>query len=243
MVRQIRNTVVMVIMSSLCGIAPGAHAQRGEPAPMPAASEDSAAFVVAVAGGMGITAISATDLVDYINAATSYSQRLDDFSSAAEFFVNVQVRWSDSWGGKIDYGYLINSYTITGGIGMAEYSYVIHMPTLGIQYMDVHPGYAFKFGGGIGYHIASLSERAQGSSRNSLSMGLGVKVDAEANTLLDNRLYVYIGGEMRLNIMSAFRDSDGNVFPVLTGSGTSVTKNASMNFFALGLKFGLIHYF
>jgi hypothetical protein len=243
MVRRIRNTVVMVILCSLCGVNPGAYAQRGEATPSPAAPQDSAAFVIAVAGGMGITAISATDLVDYINAATVYSQRLDDFSSAAEFFANVQVRWSDSWGGKIDYGYLINSYTITNSNGTFEYSYVIHMPTVGIQYLDVHPGYAFKFGGGIGYHIASLSERVQGSSRNLVSKGLGVKVDAEANTLLDVRLYVYIGGEMRLNIMSAFRDSNGNLLPVRTGSGTSSAKNASMNFFALGLKFGLIYYF
>lgn len=203
-------------------------------------SQDSMTSVFALSGGMGITAINATDVVDYINMATPPASRLDDFSSAAEFFGSAQIRFNDSWGSKLEYAYLINSYNITSGSGSYEYSYVIHMPTLIAQHLDMHAGYAFKFGGGLGYHIALLSERLQGASaRDFKSTGLGVKVDAEGNTALGESMYAYLGVDVRVNFMSTFKDSQGNVLQI---RGLT-PKNAKMNFFALGLKFGMIYYF
>lgn len=202
--------------------------------------QDSMMSAFALSGGMGITAISATDIIDYINTVTTPLNRLDDFSSAAEFFGNAQIQLNDSWGGKLEYAYLINSYNVISGVGAYEYSYVLHMPTLIVQYLDLHEGYAFKLGGGAGYHLAFLSERLQGaSSREYKSTGLGVKVDAEANTLLGERLFAYVGGDIRINVMSTFKDPQGK--PMQTPG--SSPKNVKMNFFALGLKFGMIYYF
>lgn len=244
MIHRIHKASGVIAVCLLYGIPFRGYAQPGGGAQSPQADGDSVQFSIAVAGGMGITAIAATDLVDYINATTLYAHRLDDFSSAAEFFGNIQLRWTDSWGGKLEYVYLINSHNIISTNGTYDYSYVIHMPMAIVQYLDMHTGYAFKFGAGIGYHVALLSEQLQGTApRNSTSRGVGIKVEGEANTVLDEHLYVYIGGDMRFSIMGAFKDSNGSMLPILTGSGAPSSKNASMDFFALGLKFGLIYYF
>jgi hypothetical protein len=243
MIRGIREVTVVFVLSSLYGVIPPRQSYAAYPGTSANTPDDSVAFTFAVAGGMGITVITVTDLVDYINAVASSNQRIDDFSSAAEFFGSAQMRVSGTWGGKLEYAYLINSYTVLGGNGGADYSvdysYVIHMPTAAAQYLAMDKGYAFKFGVGMGYYVALLSESRLGTSRNFSSRGLGVKFDAEANTTLDEHLFVYLGGDVRLSIMGTLKDSRGNALQ-LPGSDPSRVK---MNFLALGLKFGMIYYF
>lgn len=205
-----------------------------------AATQDSSITAVGIAGGMGITAIRVSDLVDYINFTASPPNRLDDFSSAAEFFAAVAFRWSDDWGAKVEYAYLINSYNVVGGVETFEYSYIVHMPMLVFQYLEIQRGYAFKFGGGVGYHGAVLSERLLGATpREVTSRGLGLKAEIEGNTVLGDRFFVYMSGDMRMSFMGAFKDAQGNVLTIRDGTSRAVT----MHFFALGLTFGMMYYF
>lgn len=195
---------------------------------------------VGLGGGIGVTIIRATDVVDYINAVSPSSQRLDDFASAGEFFGTAEIRIDDSWGLKVEYAYLIKSYTVDqGGLGNYEYFYAVHMPTLMAQYLDEHQGYAFKFGGGLGYHVASFSKTLQGAAgRDMKSAGLGFKIEAEGNTALGEQLYGYIAGDVRGDFMGSLKDSGGNVL-----QNKATQKDVTMSFFAFGLKFGMIYYF
>ena len=194
--------------------------------------------VLGISAGIGVTVINATDVVDYINGVSPSIDRLDDFASAAEFFGTSELRLSDSWGVKFEYAYLIKSYNVDAGSGRVEYFYGVHMPTLMVQYLDFQTGYAFKFGGGLGYHFVSLSETQQGAAPKDLkASGLGMKLEAEANTALGDHLYGLIAGDVRVDFMGTLKDANGNT---LTIPGP---RNAKMSFFAFGLKFGLIYYF
>lgn len=204
-------------------------------------AQDSLANVFAFSAGIGVAVINATDIVDYINGVSPQSNRLDDFASAAEFFGSSELRLSEFWGMKIEYAYLIKSYSVNQGVlGTYDYFYGVHMPTLMAQYLDVHQGYAFKFGGGVGYHVASFSETLQGaSSRDLKSSGLGFKAEAEGNTALGDRLYAFVAGDIRANFMSTLKDSQGNTL-LIQGA---TQKDVKMSFFAFGLKLGMIYYF
>lgn len=196
--------------------------------------------VFGISAGLGITVINATDVIDYISGVLSSTNRLDDFASAAEFFGTTELRLSDSWGVKFEYAYLIKLYDVDAGPVRFEYFYAVHMPTLMAQYLDLQTGYGFKFGGGIGYHFASFSETQRGAaSRDLKSSGLGLKLEAEANTALGEHLYGLIAGDIRADFLSTLRDANGNALRI---QGPAA-RNAGMSFFAFGLKFGLIYYF
>jgi hypothetical protein len=206
------------------------------------AQTDTSEFLprpVSINGGLGVTLINASDIVDYINLTYQPSSKLDDFSVAAEFFGAGEVRVSDSWGVKLEYSYLLKSYTVPQQFG-ADYtfSYGIHMPVAMAQYIVAGRGYAFKFGGGAGYHIANFTQEASVFvSDTYTSKGVGIKLEAEGNTEFDEHLYGLISVDARDAIMGEFK-SQGNqklVIPV-------TNKNAGMNFFSLGLKFGLVYY-
>ena len=197
-------------------------------------SQGLPANIFGISGGLGVTVINATDVVDYINGVSPSTNRQDDFASAAEFFGTSELRLSDSWGVKFEYAYLIKSYAVDAGAGKLDYFYGVHMPTLMAQYLDFQTGYVFKLGGGLGYHFASFSETLQGAtSRDLKSSGLGLKLEAEANTALGDHLYGMVAGDIRADFMSTLKDGSGNTLP----------KNPKMSFFAFGLKFGLIYYF
>lgn len=207
----------------------------------PSCSQESFNHIFGIAGGIGVTVIRVTDVVDYINSVSTSRERLDDFTSAAEFFGTSELRLNDSWGVKVEYSYLIKSYTVDqSAYGVYDYFYAVHMPTVMMQYLDVHQGYAFKFGGGLGYHMASFSETLQGATgRDFKSSGIAFKLEIEGNTALGNDLYAYVAGDLRGDFMGTLKDNQGMQLQTATAPKKSVT----MSFFALGLKLGAIYYF
>lgn len=201
-------------------------------------AQDSLTHGVGFAAGMGVSVINVIDVVDYVNGISVSQNRIDDFATAAEFFVASELFFRDSWGVKIEYAYLLQSYTIDQDvIGRYEIFYSLHMPTFMIHYVDLHPEYVVKVGGGLGYHAASLSETLQGAAARHLkSSGIGLKVEAEVNTALGERLYGFFGGDIRVNFMNVLKDAQGNTLRI------QGRKDAKMSFFAFGLKLGIIYY-
>ena len=194
---------------------------------------------ISIAGGLGVSLVNAADVVDYINGLQLQQGRLDDFTSAAEFFGLLEVTINESFGMKLEYSYLLKSYSLQQVYAPdAEFTCTIHMPTLIAQYLTVGPGYAFKFGGGIGYHIATFVENYTLSNKEYVSKGIGLKIEAEANTAFDDHLYACIAVDARKNIMGEFASSDGAMMYISTHS-----TNATMSLFSLGAKFGLEYYF
>ena len=193
-----------------------------------------------IAAGIGVTLVLATDIVDYINLRYLPASRLDDFSSAAEFYGAGEMQFSESWGVKIEYAFLLKSYSVTQQQGPdILFSYGVHMPTAVAQRMFRGEGYDFKLGGGLGYAIAQFSEEASSYPSNEYtSHGVGLKLETEADTEFDDHLFGHIAVDARKTVMSPFRRSDGTELPIPVRN-----RSASMNFFSLGLKFGLMYYF
>ncbi len=198
--------------------------------------------MLGISAGFGITAIHATEVVDYLNSVESSRDRLDEVASAPEFFGSVEVRLDESWGAKAEYSYLLKTYTVnTGAFRPADYTYRVHMPTVMLQYILADSGYAFKFGTGIGYHTATLAyEQVQGGPQQLFhSTGWGLTVEAEGNTTLGGSLFAYLACDVRGNSMSTFKDQNGATLSLPRGQN----KNASMSFFSVGFKLGLMYYF
>ncbi len=193
-----------------------------------------------ISAGLGVSLVRPVDVVDYINSVSSSAKRVDDFGVAAEFFGTSEFRLDPEWGVKLEYAYLVKSYTVANS-GPQDYivSFGVHMPEVLVQYLEAGKGYVFKFGGGIGYCVSHLSlDYGTLGSIDYTSRGVGMKVEAEANTQFDEHLFGVITGDIRSAIMSEIKDANDNPL-VIPNSG----KHVKMNFLSLGLKFGMIYYF
>ena len=196
-------------------------------------STSSERFYNGIAVGLGVSGINAPDMIDYLNDNFTPASKLDDFAAAAEFFGSGAFQISSSWGIKIEYAYLIKTYTIPVPIQSFpdnNFTSKIHMPTVLAQYIIPGDGFLFKFGVGAGYHIAHFSQDLYYSNTQYQTHGVGVKLEAEGNTAFDDHLYGYIAMDIRGDFMNDFKDR-------VTG------KTVGMNFFSIGLKFGLAYYY
>ena len=228
-------TRVRYVAASVCSLAflwlPPAHA---------ADSTSTAAHgrFIGVTLGLGIQAHAAADLVDYINriAIPPYNNRLSEFTTVPELYIAPEVQVSDDWSVGIDYGYLVRSYTVVGsGVGTSQFDYVVHVPVAVVHYLIPGDGYWVKLGGGIGYQFAELSQRLYGAiaSTDFRARGVGVKLEAVADTKFDDHLYGSIQLDLRWVGGGSFESGSGTVATV---AGTT----AKLNFFAATLRFGVL---
>jgi hypothetical protein len=192
-----------------------------------------------VAAGLGVSLVSAPDIVDYINVQYAPATRIDNFGTGAEFFGNISVQLSESWGLKLDYAYLLKSYDLPQPYPPNfTFSYGVQMPTLVAQFFVTGKGYVLKFGGGAGYHLANFTEETYVGSTTYHAHGIGLKLDAEGDTAFDDHLFSYIGADIRGDFLGDLATDDGRKLVI-----SSKNKNVKMNFFTIGLKFGLTYYF
>ena len=190
--------------------------------------------------GMGIDMHSATSLVNYINfvAQPRIDEKVNNFSSAVEFFAVPEVQVSQDWSAGVEYSLLIKSYAIDdrSGFSRSEFSYQVHMPTVLVHRLLLGEGYRVKLGGGIGYHFAKFTQSfpTVGSEETLSADGLGIKLDAVGNTKFDETFYGSIGADLRWDFEGTLRRSPG----VAAATTTSI-QLPKMNFFSAGLKFGV----
>jgi len=191
--------------------------------------------------GMGVGAHSAPSIVDYINALVQprVEQRLDEFTSVVEFFLVPELQMAEEWSGGIEYSLLLKSYSVDDRSGYlrSDISYQVHMPTVLVQYLIFGEGYRLKVGGGVGYHLARFNQSfpAYGSEETFRAEGLGVKLSAVGNTKFDETFYGSIGVDLRWDFLGSLK----------RGGGSEVTDRIAgtvpkMNFFTIGLKFGVM---
>lgn len=222
----------VITLSLLAGIS-HAHAQDS--------GEKLASKELSISAGLGVAAHSAPLLNDYINAIgqPGLDQRLDEFTSAPEFFVHPEVRISEDWVLGVEYSLMLKSYSLTdvSGYARSEFSYQVHMPTLTVAYFVPGDGYRFKFGGGLGYHVATMAQNLPsfGSQTDYSTRGFGIKLNAVGNTKFDETFYGLIEVDLRWEFLGALKTSDG-VEAVESRSNAK----AKMNFFNVGLKFGIL---
>ncbi len=192
-----------------------------------------------ISAGLGVGTHAAHSLVDYMNALARPQTRLDEFSPVVEFFLAPELRISEEWNLALEYSLLVKSYALDSGSGFSgsDFSYNIHMPSVLLHYVMSGMGYRLKFGGGVGYHVATFTQtiRAYGVEDNYTSRGVGLKLEAIANTQFDETFYGSIGADLRWGFLGNLKKTDGTV---ATDRNTNLTP--TMQFFSAGIKFGIM---
>ncbi len=191
-----------------------------------------------ITAGLGVSLVNNTDIVDFVSFQSG-GTRQDDFTAAGEFFGAAEIQLSEEWGLKLEYSYLVKSYNIPRAyLPDAVFSYSVHMPTAVMHRVIPGNGYYLKFGGGGGYHIAHFTEDFSSASKTLSARGLGLKFEAEGNTAFDEHLYADISLDVRDDILGELKDFSGNPEVNLSSQ-----KPLKMNFFSIGVKFGLSYLF
>lgn len=198
-----------------------------------------------IAAGLGITEADASDMVDYLNTYLAASdERMSRFTTATEFFAAPEYRLSGMFSLTLEYSYLLKSYELSRwDYGTLTLTYGIHMPTLMLQRVVDGDGYAFKFGGGLGWYFGSMSEKLSvyGAERNARSSGPALALDIEGNSSLGDNLSVYLGADARFASLPELKDGDGRTVTFHDRSGAGRT--LSLSFFSAGIKLGLLYTF
>jgi hypothetical protein len=194
----------------------------------------------AVSAGLSINIIRAAGIVDYINRTADYSQRVNDWGTAVDFFGGVEFPVSEKLGIKIDHSYLLKSYTFTKGVyGTYDLYFSMQSPTVSLQQVITGKGYFLKYGAGIGPRFGFLSQKVSfgGTHTDYRSTGFGMKAEMVGETAFDENFYGYISGQMGYDILGKVGSDSGN------GDISQLSNSVSLNYFYAGLRFGVMYYF
>ncbi|MFH0990986.1 MAG: hypothetical protein V1799_13310 [bacterium] len=196
--------------------------------------------LMGIAAGMGIGLHTAPSLTDYLNtvAQPRVEQKIQEFASLLELFIAPELQISEEWILAIEYSHGFKSYLIDdrNGYSRSDITYRIHMPSLIVRYWTPGEGYFFEFGGGVGYHVAQLTQTmtAFGFEDRATATGLGFKLEAVGNTRIDKNFYGRIGLDIRWEFLGRFSRQDGSQLAAANG-----TLQPTMNFYSFGLKLGV----
>lgn len=196
-----------------------------------------------VSAGMGLTYISAPDIVAYINSLAT-AQQTNELAAAGEFLIAPEIQISDLLALKLEYSYLTKPYNVdVSNVGTYHFSYYLHMPSLVLSYLIVGNGYYFKFGGGMGYHYGVFTQRFPNSTADASysASGVGFKLEAVGNTTLGGRLCALVAAALRGDFIGQLEDKDSK--PVIIRRPYSGDTNARLGFLSFGIMFGLAYYF
>lgn len=196
---------------------------------------------IAFFGGMGVNMVSAPDVVDYINAVSTFAQRVDDFGVTVDFFGGIEFPINDDWGVKLEHSYLFKSYTFPGKLGGTyEIFYANQSPSVIIQKIITGRGYFVKFGAGGGYLFGTMTQKNStfGTTTEYSSNGIGLKTEVVGQTAFDENLFGYIGGSLGWEFMGDLKESSGKILTIPNSSET-----ISLNYFHAGIRFGMNYYF
>lgn len=210
------------------------------PAQTPTDQSEHAGRRIGLSGGLGVSYVSAPDVVNLINASGGQSERASEFKAGAEFFGTLSIPLSEDWGVKVEYAYLILSYSPpVSSLGATDFSVAVHMPTVLGQYTLVDGGtYDVKAGAGAGYHFGSVTEKFVNLEDRYSGKGLGAVLDLEANSAFGEHVYGYFGGNLRWDFIGTLTNEVGRTAR-LVSSGSDPT----LEFFSVGARLGFTYYF
>jgi hypothetical protein len=188
---------------------------------------------------MGVCAVDAPDLSEWISNTTPGDGRLASFTTAVEFFGAAGIRISGPWRLKAEYGYVLTSYNRTAQLGPAEFSMAAHLPSVILEYVFADEGmYLFKAGAGGGYHIGTVDQRYAFLDTRFTAEGIGLVAEIEGNTALSEQLFAYLGVTARWEALGELRDRNGG-----TAGGAAYAPAPTLQMFALGARLGVSFYF
>jgi hypothetical protein len=161
----------------------------------------------AIAAGMGVEYVSATDIADYINGLTAsvgVTQRVSSFKAGVGFFGAALMPLSEEFVLKGEYVYFIGSYNVATGYGPAEFTVTSNMPSLILQYVLWDETlYNLKAGVGLGYHFTTLTQKFLTLDGTLDGKGVGSVLELEANTAFGDHLFAYLGADVRFEFVGS----------------------------------------
>ncbi|RCK71924.1 MAG: hypothetical protein IGBAC_0724 [Ignavibacteriae bacterium] len=192
-----------------------------------------------LSGGIGVHLFNSPSLTDYLNSLSLH--RYDDFIVNPEFSVSFGRQISKNYSLNLDYTYIINSFNIENVTTKIENQLNIHIPIIILYHYYRTNGVILKLGLGAGYSYAVFSRKIfVMQTEKFFSRGFGLKLAIEANTPFGDNIYGLIAGDVKFMLMSELRNS---VSEKLTFRYGNQNKSLDLDFFNIGLKFGIIYYF
>jgi hypothetical protein len=189
--------------------------------------------------GMGVYTVNPQDVVDWVNSITSGGDRVPSFNTAVEFFLLAGLRVSPDLRLKLDYGMMLTSFNREGQFGPAEFTIIVHMPSLLLEYVLADEGlYSLKAGVGGGYHFGSVDQKYVFIDTRYRSSGAGIVLQLEGNTALSEQLFAYLGVCARWEILGDLQ-SDRGAAP----GGAGLADMPTLQMFGLGARLGLSFFF
>jgi len=192
---------------------------------------------------MGVSLISLPDIADYINS-NNPEERADEFRVVPDFFSSGEIFLTKSLGAKLEYEYMFTSYNSLQNDFSRSERIEWHMPTLIVQQLFPSDYSMLKLGAGVGYHWGNVEETYYGFSTDYISYGIGVKGEVEGNTALSENLFVYFAADLRINFYGTLRSREGETMRIKYKEldNSTIYRTATLNFFSLGFKLGIILY-
>jgi len=191
--------------------------------------------------GMGISMSTASSLVDYIRNDIPFTNKdsVKSFGVGLEFFGAFDYDVTKNFSVKLDYSYFIKSLSYNYSYFTYDYFYSIHQPYLIGSYVIRGSTYKFKFGAGLGYHLAQLKKDiGAGSDLVYNASGLGYRGEVVFAGMLSNRLGSYASGFISGSSIGTLKDKDD--IPL---KNSQTGEEVNLSGFGIGLRLGLSFYF
>lgn len=190
--------------------------------------------------GMGLDFINSPSLTDYINQSNfSGGSDISSFATAINFSGEIALRIADDFQLAADVGYQLYSHNANVMLGRYDLTFNNIMPSILTYYLIQGVGYNFKIGGGGGLRFVSVEQTLPASVSPDLfsSIGFGLLLRAQGNTLLSDKIYANISLDFRY---------DANGIPEKDGRklyNNVLQENVNFNQLALGVKLGVYYKF
>ena len=188
--------------------------------------------------GMGLDFFNSPSMIDYINQSNfSGGPDLSSFSTAINFSGEVGVKVQNNFQIAGDLAYQLYSYNSNVTLGRYDIKFNNIMPSLLAYYLIEGTGYNFKFGGGAGLRIVSVEQTLPASvnSDNFSSIGYGVLLRAQGNTLLGGKIYANISLDLRYDLNGIAENEGRKLY------NNVLKEDVNFNQIAFGIKLGLYY--
>ena len=194
--------------------------------------------------GIGLEYFNSPSLSQYLNYASPGSTTPGAYMSAVQFVVGGEYPITSNWSLGLEYGYITKSVSNNSSPGSQQIDFSYSLPSLTLRKLIAGEGYYLKFGGGIGYHFATLtrSDPFSGQSLEYSAHGLGLKIDALLDTKLGDRLYARVNAEARAEFTGDLKSSNGSQLTYIDYN-TTESRPVDMYLSGVGIAFGLVYYF
>jgi len=210
-------------------------------APALSAVQSDTTFILrpSLTAGMGVAYHNSQDIVEMINGTYSSGQRVSEFNTSVDFFGSFCYPLSRDWALKLEYSYLLTTYNVPSNFGPGEFTAVLHLPTLFVQYIVVaSPLYNIKAGLGAGLHFGTLSIRYGTLDDSYRAAGPGMAMEVEGNTAFAEHVFVQLGVNARWEFVGALKNAADRA-PGVNVRGDPV----SMHQFGVGARIGFSYVF